>query len=94
MAQAAAKVRGNWRLAGSTLYVTVEPCAMCLSAAQLFRVDRIVYGAPNPNLGACGGWVDLRSHKHAFHDLQVQGGVLADQCALLLQGFFRSRRRE
>ncbi|CAB1120923.1 unnamed protein product [Ectocarpus sp. CCAP 1310/34] len=92
--QAAAKARGNWRLAGTTLYVTVEPCAMCLSAAQLFRVDRVVFGAPNPNLGACGGWVDLSSQRHAFHELEVKGGVLAEECALPLRGFFRSRRRE
>ncbi|CAN0440161.1 unnamed protein product, partial [Ectocarpus sp. 8 AP-2014] len=84
----------NWRLAGTTLYVTVEPCAMCLSAAQLFRVDRVVFGAPNPNLGACGGWVDLSSQRHAFHELEVKGGVLAEECALPLRGFFRSRRRE
>ncbi|CAN0007239.1 unnamed protein product [Ectocarpus sp. 6 AP-2014] len=92
--QAAAKARSNWRLAGTTLYVTVEPCAMCLSAAQLFRVDRVVFGAPNPNLGACGGWVDLSSQRHAFHELEVKGGVLAEECALPLRGFFRSRRRE
>ncbi|CAM9193846.1 unnamed protein product [Ectocarpus fasciculatus] len=92
--QAAAKTRSNWRLAGTTLYVTVEPCAMCLSAAQLFRVDRVVFGAPNPNLGACGGWVDLSSQRHAFHELEVKGGVLAEECALPLRGFFRSRRRE
>ncbi|CAM9160837.1 unnamed protein product, partial [Ectocarpus sp. 12 AP-2014] len=92
--QAAAKARSNWRLAGTTLFVTVEPCAMCLSAAQLFRVDRVVFGAPNPNLGACGGWVDLSSQRHAFHELEVKGGVLAEECALPLRGFFRSRRRE
>ncbi|CAN0438831.1 unnamed protein product [Ectocarpus sp. 8 AP-2014] len=67
---------------------------MCLSAAQLFRVDRVVFGAPNPNLGACGGWVDLSSQRHAFHELEVKGGVLAEECALPLRGFFRSRRRE
>ncbi|CAM9888397.1 unnamed protein product, partial [Ectocarpus sp. 13 AM-2016] len=89
----AAKARSNWRLAGTTLFVTVEPCAMCLSAAQLFRVDRVVFGAPNPNLGACGGWVDLSSQRHAFHELEVKGGVLAEECALPLRGFFRSRRR-
>lgn len=61
---------------------------------QLFRVDRVVYGAPNPNLGACGGWVDLSAQKHAFHDLEVRGGVLVEECATPLRGFFRSRRRE
>lgn len=59
---------------------------------QLFRVDRVVFGAPNPNLGACGGWIHLQAHKHPFHDLDVQGGVLADECALLLRRFFQSRR--
>lgn len=54
----------------------------------------MVYGAPNPNLGACGGWVDLSARKHAFHELEVKGGVLAEECALPLRGFFRSRRRE
>ncbi|CAM9789305.1 unnamed protein product, partial [Hapterophycus canaliculatus] len=92
--KAAAKERDNWRLAGATLYVTMEPCVMCLSAAQLFRVDRVVFGAPNPNLGACGGWVDLSAQKHAFHEVKVTGGVLADECALILRDFFRSRRSE
>ncbi|CAN0276402.1 unnamed protein product [Scytosiphon promiscuus] len=92
--KAAAKERDNWRLVGATLYVTMEPCVMCLSAAQLFRVDRVVFGAPNPNLGACGGWVDLSAQKHAFHEVEVTGGVLADECALILRDFFRSRRRE
>lgn len=54
----------------------------------------MVFGAPNPNLGACGGWVDLSAQKHAFHDLEVTGGVLAEECATPLRGFFRSRRRE
>lgn len=62
--------------------------------SQLFRVDRVVFGAPNPNLGACGGWVDLSAQKHAFHDLEVIGGVLAEECATPLRRFFRSRRRE
>ncbi|CAM9333812.1 unnamed protein product [Scytosiphon promiscuus] len=92
--KAAAKERDNWRLVGATLYVTMEPCVMCLSAAQLFRVDRVVFGAPNPNLGACGGWVDLSAQKHAFHEVEVTGGVLADECALILRDFFRSRRLE
>lgn len=54
----------------------------------------MVFGASNPNLGACGGWVDLSAQKHAFHDVQVTGGVLADECALILRDFFRSRRSE
>lgn len=54
----------------------------------------MVFGAPNPNLGACGGRVDLSAQKHAFHDLAVTGGVLAEECATPLRGFFRSRRRE
>lgn len=57
-------------------------------------MDRVVYGASSPNLGACGGWVDLPARKHAFHELEVQGGVLAEECAVPLRGFFRSRRRE
>lgn len=59
---------------------------------QLSRVDKVVYGASSPNLGACGGWVDLPARKHAFHDLEVRGGVLGEECARPLREFFRSRR--
>ncbi|KAG5181265.1 cytidine/deoxycytidylate deaminase zinc-binding domain protein [Tribonema minus] len=94
--RAAAQRSGNWRLTGCTLYATLEPCAMCLSAAYLFRVDRIVYGASDVRMGGAGGWVDLTppAVRHPFHAaLAVTGGVLAPQSVALLRGFFQQQRR-
>lgn len=65
-----------------------------LCRCQLFRVDRVVFGAPNPRLGACGGWVDLTTERHPFHEVEVMGGVLAEECALIMREFFRSRRSD
>ncbi|CAM9616960.1 unnamed protein product, partial [Phaeothamnion confervicola] len=88
----AARLLGTWRLAGTTLYTTVEPCAMCLSAVQMFRVVRVVYGAPDHRLGAAGSWFNLLEHTHPFHPVTVRGGVLAGQSAAMMRRFFRSRR--
>lgn len=88
----AAKLRQNWRLLDCTLYTTLEPCPMCLSAIQHFRVKRLVYGAPDLRLGACGTYVNLV--KHPFHSLEVVRGVHEEECALLLRRFFQGLRTE
>lgn len=82
----------NYRLPGCTLYVTLEPCAMCVSAAIHARLDRLVFGAPDPKTGALGGAYslpDIHSHNHR---LAFSGGLLADPSAELLRAFFRARR--
>jgi tRNA(adenine34) deaminase len=91
--RAAAAATGNWRLnlRPSTLYVTVEPCPMCLAAIFAFRVERLVYAAPNPRLGAVLGAMRIPA-EHPFHRMDVSSGVLAAEAAGLMQGFFRRRR--
>ena len=84
---------GNYRLPGSTLYVTLEPCPMCAGAIVHARVERVVFGAADPRTGAAGSVFDLLPSDGRFnHRTQAQGGVLADECARLLQDFFRARR--
>ena len=83
---------GTWRLEGCSLVVTLEPCAMCAGAAVLSRVDRIVFGAWDDKAGACGSVWDLPRDRRALHRPEVVGGVLADECAALLLGFFGERR--
>ena len=91
----ACDVRKNWRLLGCTLYTTLEPCIMCLGAIQSSRIKKVVYAAKDFRLGACGSWVDLVNDvKHPFHQIQVVGGVLEDESAILMRRFFQSRRRE
>lgn len=82
-----------WRLEDSTLYSTLEPCPMCLSAAALARVSRIVYAAKEPRLGAVESWIKMPEYKHPFHKFQeIKGGVLEEQASKLLKNFFRERR--
>ncbi len=83
---------GGWRLPGCVLYVTIEPCAMCASATIWARMNRVIYGAPDPKTGAAGSIVDLYSEKRLNHHTEVVGGLLADECAALLQSFFGDRR--
>lgn len=83
---------GNYRLDGCTLYVTLEPCAMCSGAMLHARLDRVVYGAADPKTGAAGSVIDLFAQPQLNHQTQVQGGVLADEGAELLRGFFKERR--
>ena len=83
---------GNYRLPGATLYVTLEPCLMCVGAALLARVARVVYGAPDPKAGCLGGAFDARSLTFPNHRFAVAGGVLAADCGRLLTDFFRARR--
>lgn len=83
---------GNYRLPGSTLYVTLEPCVMCAGAMMHARVGRIVFGARDPKTGAAGSVVDLFGEARLNHHADIVGGVLADECGALLSGFFAARR--
>jgi tRNA(adenine34) deaminase len=89
--QAAARV-GGWRLTGCTLYVTLEPCAMCAGALVNSRIDRLVYGAPDPKAGYCGTLGNLVQDPRLNHRLAVTAGVLEAESAALLRGFFASLR--
>ena len=84
---------GNYRLPLSTLYVTLEPCAMCMGAMLHARVGRVVYGASDPKTGCCGSVLDIPAVGVLNHQTQVQGGVLASDCGETLRAFFRERRR-
>lgn len=88
----AARRAGNYRLTGATLYVTIEPCMMCVGAMVHARIARVVYGAPEPKAGAIES--ALRAHEHPAlnHRMVAQGGVLADECRALMQRFFATRR--
>ena len=89
--QAAAKL-GGWRLPGTTLFVTLEPCAMCAGAIVLARIPRVVFGARDPKAGAAGSVLDVLGETALNHRPEVLGGVLADECGALLTGFFAARR--
>lgn len=89
----AAQHIGNYRLVGCELFVTLEPCPMCAGAIMHARIARVVYGAPDPKTGACGGVVDLFSDAKLNHHTRVTSGILADHAAQLLQQFFFERRR-
>jgi tRNA(adenine34) deaminase len=88
----AARLAGSWRVLGSTIYVTLEPCTMCAGAIVLARVPRVVYGASDPKAGACGSVLDVLSEPRLNHRPDVAGGLLAAECGELLSGFFASRR--
>ncbi|QQZ27714.1 tRNA adenosine(34) deaminase TadA [Thiothrix subterranea] len=89
----AGQVAGNYRLPNTTLYVTLEPCLMCVGAMLHARVERVVFGAYDPKTGAAGSAFDLLQHPRHYHKIAaVQGGVLQEECATLLQAFFRERR--
>ena len=88
----AARTLGRWRLTGVTLVVTLEPCAMCAGAMVLARIDRLVFGAPDPKAGAVGSLMDLSSDPRLNHRFPVEGGLRADECGEQLRAFFRSRR--
>jgi len=91
----AAAALGTWRVLESTLYVTLEPCAMCAGAIVLARVPRVVYGAGDPKAGAAGSVLDVlgvRERGPLNHRPEVVGGVLAEECGELLRAFFRARR--
>jgi tRNA(adenine34) deaminase len=83
---------GNYRLPGCTLYVTLEPCAMCAGAIMHARIDRVVFGARDPKTGAAGSVIDLFAELRLNHHAVIVSGVLADQCGGLLSSFFSARR--
>ena len=89
----AAKREGGWRLIGSVLYVTLEPCAMCAGALVNARVGRVVYGALDPKAGAVDSMFHIHTDTRLNHRLSVTGGVRSDECAEALRAFFRARRR-
>lgn len=82
----------NYRLVGCTLYVTLEPCAMCVGAMLHARVARVVFGAPDPKTGACGSVINLFGEERLNHHATVEGGLMAEESAALLKAFFASRR--
>lgn len=88
----AARVVGNYRLNGCTLYVTLEPCAMCAGAMIHARIDRLVNAAADPKAGACGSVLGVVNHPRLNHLMDVEQGMLAEEAGELLRGFFRERR--
>jgi tRNA(adenine34) deaminase len=90
----AAKNLGNYRLVGCSLYVTLEPCAMCTGAIQHARITRLVYGANDPKTGACGSIVNLMAEPRLNHHTEVSSGILASECAALLTEFFSAKRKK
>ena len=90
--RAAAEALGSWRLTGSTLYVTLEPCAMCAGAILQARIARLVFGTDDPKAGACGSICDLTAETRFNHHVIVHSGILANDCRVLLQQFFKKLR--
>ncbi len=88
----AAGTIGGWRLSGCTLYVTLEPCAMCAGALVNSRIDRLVYGAADPKAGYCDTLGDIPRDARLNHRVEVEGGVLAEECGALLSTFFQALR--
>ena len=91
--ESACRALGGWRLFGCTLYVTLEPCPMCAGAIINARIDRLVYGAPDPKAGSCGTLTDLFALPYNHHP-ETERGVLEDDCAAVLKEFFKSLRRK
>jgi tRNA(adenine34) deaminase len=90
--RAGGQLLDNYRLPNTCLYVTLEPCLMCVGAMLHARIARLVYGATDPKVGATGSLLDAFSNSGLNHQVQVQGGVLATECSALLRDFFRARR--
>ncbi len=90
--QEASRALGSWRVLDSTLYVTLEPCAMCAGAIVLARVPRVVFGATDPKAGAAGSVLDILAEPRLNHRPQVQPGLLAQECGDMLRAFFAARR--
>src|SRR5262245_57476735 len=92
--RAAARQLGNYRLTGATLYVTIEPCQMCVGAMVHARIARLVYGTREPKAGAIESAMRAHEHPALNHRIEVLGGVLEDECRALIQGFFEERREK
>lgn len=90
--RAAGKALGNYRLPGCVLYVTLEPCAMCVGAMLHARIARLVYGAADPKTGACGSVIDLFAEPRLNHHATLASGVMAEECGALLREFFAAKR--
>lgn len=90
--RAAAQTLGSYRLANTTLYVTLEPCAMCAGAMVHARVKRLVYGSSDPRAGASGSIFNVTQHPALNHRIDCEGGLMSDECGELLRGFFATRR--
>lgn len=88
----AARILGNYRLTDCTLFVTLEPCAMCAGALIHARLERLVYAAADPKAGACGSVLEVMNHPRLNHSMAVEAGLLGEEAAELLRGFFRERR--
>jgi tRNA(adenine34) deaminase len=88
----AAERLGNYRLPGGTLYVTLEPCVMCSGAIMQARIRRVVFGASDPKTGAAGSVIDLYAESRLNHHTEIEGGILAPECAASLSAFFAARR--
>ena len=92
--RAAGRQQKNYRLIDTTIFVTLEPCVMCLGAMMNARVARIVFGAYDPKTGVCGSHADLTTESFFNHEIEITGGVLEKECTELLQSFFKSRRKD
>jgi len=90
--QATNYLSSKW-LQEATLYVTIEPCSMCTGALVLARIARVRFAAPEPKTGACGSVIDIANHKSLNHRLDVEGGILAEECSALISEFFQQKRR-
>ena len=90
--QAANYLSSKW-LRECTLYVTIEPCSMCAGALVLARIARVCFGAQDPKTGACGSVINIANHKSLNHRIKVNGGVLAEECSILVSGFFQKKRK-
>ena len=91
---AASEALGSWRLNECTMYVTLEPCAMCAGAIVLARVGRMVYGATDPKAGACGSVLDVIHEPRLNHRVELSNGVMAEECGALLKSFFQAKRKK
>jgi tRNA(adenine34) deaminase len=89
-----AGVLSNWRLADTTLYCTIEPCCMCAGAMISSRISRLVYGAPDIRVGACGSWINLFEKQHPIHTIEIVPGVLQAEAADLMRAFFQATRKK
>ncbi len=90
----ASKKLGRWRLTNSTIYVTLEPCLMCMGALIQARIERLVFGCYDPKAGACGSLYDLSQDKRLNHQIKVTEGVMAVECGKILKGFFKGLRNK
>ena len=89
---AGAAALGNWRLTGSALYCTLEPCCMCAGAFFVSRISRLVWATRDLRVGAHGSWVDLFEKKHPIHSLEITSGILEEEAAFLMKSFFQKKR--